>query len=192
MVVIPFRMAYLEPLAALLSVWSIGLIIRRNVWGFPVGIISVALYAWVFYNARLYSDMLLQFAFVAFQVHGWVHWYGSPVDADDRRIRLRRLSAGQWARSLLIGVAGAWTLGTVMAAHTNAAIPFLDAGTTTVSLLAQWWMNRRYVESWLLWIAVDAVYLYQYSSQQLYYTAALYAIFLGMAFWGWFTWRKRR
>lgn len=184
-------MTYIEPLAALLGLWSVWLIIRRNVWGFPIGIIMVVLYAWVFYNARLYSDMLLQFAFIAFQVHGWVHWSRSPVDADDRRIRLRRLSAGQWVFTLLAGVAGTLALGTVMSKYTNAAIPFLDAGTTTVSLLAQWWMNRRYVENWLLWIAVDAVYLYQYGSQQLYYTTALYGIFLGMAFWGWQTWRKR-
>ena len=53
-------MALLEILGALLGVIGVWLMIRRNVWGWPVGIVQVALYAWIFFKAKLYSDAILQ------------------------------------------------------------------------------------------------------------------------------------
>ncbi|MFZ4633194.1 MAG: nicotinamide riboside transporter PnuC [Saprospiraceae bacterium] len=184
-------MKLLEPFAALLGVLGVGLIVHRSVWAYPLGIIMAALYVYIFFQARLYSDMLLQVAFVGLQIQGWYAWTHSPLQADDHRIQIRRLSPTQWAITATMLAAGTVLLGGLMHRYTNAAIPYLDAGTATLSLVAQWWTNQRYIDNWLLWIIADAVYLYQYSSQQLYFTTALYAVFLAMAFWGWKTWTKR-
>jgi nicotinamide mononucleotide transporter len=179
-----------ELIASILGVISVGLIVARNVLAFPIGIVMVALYVWIFFDARLYSDMLLQCAFVGLQIQGWYHWANSPKKQSDQRIEIRRLSGRQWWITLAILILGTLVLGGVMQRYTNAAIPFLDAGTTTTSLTAQWWMNNRYLDNWFLWIAVDTVYLYQYSSRELYFTTVLYAVFLGMAFYGWRVWVK--
>jgi nicotinamide mononucleotide transporter len=85
---------------------------------------------------------------------------------------------------------GTLLLGFALQRLTDASLPWLDAFTTTLSLLAQWWTNRRYVENWLLWIAADAVYLYQYSYKALYFTTALYAAFLLLAVVGYRTWLR--
>lgn len=182
-------MASLELLASILGIVSVGLVIARSVWAFPVGILMVSLYGWIFFQVRLYSDMLLQAAFVGLQIQGWLHWTKGPKKASDNRIQVRKLGSIQWLYTCLAIALGTWVLGTLMSRYTNAAIPYLDAGTTATSLTAQWWMNNRYMENWLLWIAVDAVYVYQYSSQHLYYTAGLYAIFFAMAIWGYRNWK---
>ena len=184
-------MDLLEPFAALLGVLGVGLMVHRSVWAYPIGIIMTALYAYIFFHARLYSDTFLQMAFIGLQIQGWYTWTHSPLQEDDHRVQIRRLSPFQWALTAALFASGTVMLGTLMHRYTNAAIPYLDAGTATVSLVAQWWTNQRYIDNWLLWIMVDAVYLYQYSSQALYFTTALYAVFLGMAFWGWNTWTKK-
>ena len=66
---------------------------------------------------------------------------------------------------------------------------FFDALTTSISLCAQWMLNRKYVESWYAWIAADLIYIPLYAYKELYLTAGLYAVFLVMATMGLFHWR---
>jgi nicotinamide mononucleotide transporter len=117
-------------------------------------------------------------------------WANSPR-ADDDRIRVQRLNTAQWLLTAALIIAGTLAAGYVLQQHTDASLPYMDAFTTSVSLLAQWWMNTKYLENWLLWIAVDVVYLFQYSYKALYLTTGLYAVFLVFAVVGYFEWRKK-
>src|SRR3954469_8262314 len=64
----------LEWVAAALGVVNVVLVVRRSVWNYPFGIVMVALYFFVFYGARLYSDALLQIFFFVIQLYGWRNW----------------------------------------------------------------------------------------------------------------------
>ena len=179
-----------ELIAALLGAISVWLVVKRNVMAFPIGIVMVVIYAWIFFQAKLYSDMLLQFVFAVMQVQGWWVWKHSQHDSDDR-IEVRSLSTQQWIYTGLIQLAGTFLLGYSMKRFTDASLPFMDAFATVQSILAQWWMNKRYLESWILWIAVDEVYLIIYGSKALVFTTVLYALFLVMAVIGYLEWRKK-
>jgi nicotinamide mononucleotide transporter PnuC len=85
----------MEFAASVLGVWSIWLLIRRNVWAFPIGIVMVLLYAIVFYQAKFYSDMVLQGIYVVMQAQGWYAWTRRKTNPDEA-IVVRRLSGGQW------------------------------------------------------------------------------------------------
>ena len=181
----------MELAASLLGVWSVYLLIRRNVWAFPIGIVMVLLYAVVFYQAKFYSDMFLQGIYVIMQAQGWYAWTRGKA-TDEEEIAVRYLSARQWGMvaaftAVLTGMAGY-----LMPRLTDASLPWIDAFTTSLSLAAQWCLNQRYVENWLLWIVVNTIYLYQYSSKGLYLTTGLYALFWIMAVWGYREWRMRR
>jgi len=91
---------------------------------------------------------------------------------------------------LLLVAVGALALGTTLAARTDAALPYLDSALTLTSLAAQWLMTRKVLENWLLWIAVDVVYVPMFISRGLPATALLYAIFLVLAVLGYITWRR--
>ena len=56
-------MSIWEIIGTLLGVIGVGLMIRQQLWGWPVGLLQVAIYAWVFYAAKLYSDAILQVLF---------------------------------------------------------------------------------------------------------------------------------
>ncbi len=184
-------MTTLEIIAAILGAISVWLVVLRNVWAFPIGIVMVTMYAWIFYEAKLYSDMLLQVFFFVLQIQGWLDWSRSQK-GDDQKIAVRQLSQQQWLLTGGILVVGTVMLGFIVkSVFPDAALPWLDAFAAVVSMLAQWWMNRRYLDNWTLWIAVDALYLYIYYSKGLYATFVLYGIFLAMAVAGYIEWKKK-
>jgi nicotinamide mononucleotide transporter len=181
-------MNWIEPIAVVLGILSVYLLVKRNIWAFPIGIVMVALYIVIFYQARFYSDVLLQVVYIFMQIHGWYTWHHSAAGADNR-IEVLRMTTLHWRWTILIQLAGALALGKVMSAWTDASLPWVDAFTTTMSLLAQWWMNRKFLENWILWITVDAIYLYQYTAKELYLTTLLYAVFLVLAVMGYREWK---
>jgi nicotinamide mononucleotide transporter len=172
-------------LGVALSAVAVWLTAVRNRWCWPIGLASVLVYAWIFAGARLYSDALLQACFAFMQVFGWWRWRAAPQQAG--RPRLRRPTPLDIGLPLLLGAAGALALGSFMT-HTDAALPWLDAALTAFSLVAQYWMARLIRANWLLWIAVDVIYVGVYLSRSLPLTAALYAGFVVLAVLGWRRW----
>ncbi len=183
-------MNYLELFAAVLGVISVWLVVKRNIWAFPIGIVMVILYAWIFFEAKFYSDMLLQLLYVVMQAQGWYVWAHSDRAQDDK-IRVLQLNGRQWIWGLIFLILITLSLGYAMQHYTDAALPWVDAFTTAMSLLAQWWMNRKYLGNWYVWITVDAVYLYQYSAKGLFLTTGLYVVFLGLAIYGLYEWKSK-
>ncbi len=179
----------LEYAAALLGIINVALVVRRTVWNYPFGIAMVGLYFFVFYEARLYSDALLQIFFLVVQLYGWRNWLQAknasggdiPVRYLGTRERLVWL-AGLAAVSLIWGLA--------MDRYTDAAAPVVDAFVAGFSIGAQILMARRFVENWVLWIAVDVVAIGLYWSRDLQVTAGLYFIFLLLAITGLVEWAR--
>ncbi|HEL4240672.1 TPA: nicotinamide mononucleotide transporter [Stenotrophomonas maltophilia] len=176
----------LEWTAALCSILGVWLMARRRLAAWPVGLLSVMLYGLVFAEAKLYSDTLLQVAFGGFLVYGWLNW--RQHTADEGSIRIVPLARGKLLRDLAIGLCGGVALGAAMHTFTDAALPWLDAMLTALSLVGQWWQARRHVACWWVWIAVDVVYVGAYLFKSLHVTAALYVFFLGLAVFGLRAW----
>lgn len=181
-------MTAIEILATVLGLTNVYLIIRRNIWNYPFGLAMVVLYAKIFYDYKLYSDALLQIYYVGIQLYGW--WYWLRGRQPDGLITVARLADRHRALVLGIIVVGAASLGWVMASKTDASVPYWDATTTVMSLMAQFLLSRRYLENWVLWIAVDVLSIGIYTYKELYLTAGLYAVFLGMASWGLMAWLR--
>lgn len=178
----------IEIIAVLCGVLNVGLIIRRSMWNYPFGIVMVILYAWIFYEVRLYSDALLQIFFLVIQIVGIFTWLNARDD--DGLVEPTNLplpAAAVWAVAATVAALG---LGYVMATHTDADFPYWDATTTVLSVIAQYLMARRFLQSWLVWITVDVLAIGLYWQKDLTPTAALYVIFLGMAIAGYVSWRR--
>lgn len=177
-----------EILAVLFGIVSVWLSVRENIWSWPTAIVNVALYILVFWQAKLYADMGLQVIYIALNAYGWYEWlYGG-----EQRTELHVSRAGVRLALLLVAIGAACTalLGHLLARHTDAALPYVDSATTSTSLVAQWMMTRKLLENWLVWVAVDVVYIGMFIFKGLYLTAGLYAVFLILSAMGWIRWRR--
>ncbi len=180
----------LEILAAGLGLVNIVLVVRRSVWNFPFGMAMVTLYAWIFAQpeVRLYSDAGLQGFFFVVQLYGWWNWSASAARSGAVEVLTLERRAKLLVAVAVIVASLAW--GTGMARYTSASLPYLDAFIAMASVAAQILMARRFVENWVVWVAVDVVAIGVYASRELPLTALLYVIFLGMSVWGWIGWRR--
>ena len=177
----------LEVMAAAFGVISVYLSTRQNIWSWPTAIVNVALYTFVFYQGRLYGQMGLQPIYLALSVYGWYQW----LHGGEQRTELPVSRASP----RLLGALGAlnlvlWLALAAVLRQTDAVLPGLDALLTTTSLVAQWMMTRKILENWLVWIALDVVFVPMFISQGLYATALLYAAFLVLALKGFVEWRR--
>jgi len=172
-------MSWFELFGALISAWAVWLSAQRRPWCWPVGLASVVAYAWIFVDAKLYSDALLQLAFAVMIVYGWWRWLQHL--GDDGRVQVAPLPMGRAAQHLAYGLLGAAALGAFMHRYTDAALPWLDAALAAYSLVAQWWQARRHAAAWWLWIIVDVVYVGEYIYKELLITSVLYAGFVALA-----------
>lgn len=181
-------MPLLEASAALISALAVWMTTRRHPLCWPVGLVSVALYAWVFLGARLYSDMLLQGVFALALVYGWNRWLHHL--GDDGRVIVAPLARRAALLHITLGAIGALVLGFLMHRYTDAALPWLDAALAAFSLVAQWWGIRRHPAAWWMWIAVDVIYVGMYAYKSLFITALLYAGFVLLAVAGLRAWQQ--
>ena len=177
----------LEAFAAVFGVVSVFLSTRQIIWSWPTAIVNVGLYTIVFYQGRLYGQMGLQLVYLTLSVYGWYQWlHGGEHHT---ALRVSRASPRLLAVLAALTVTG-WLLLAAWLRQTDAALPVLDALLTTTSLAAQWMMTRKILQNWLVWIAVDIVYVPMFISQKLYATAMLYFAFLILAVMGYLEWRR--
>jgi nicotinamide mononucleotide transporter len=178
----------LEITAALFGAVAVYLAARENVWSWPTAIVNVSLYTIVFFQSRLYADMGLQVVYLVLSIYGWYNWLHGGAQRSTLHVTRAppRLLLGLVA---FVAVAS-YALGATLAAKTNAALPYLDSALTVTSLVGQWMMTRKILENWLLWIAVDIVYVPMFLSRGLAATAVLYAVFLILAVLGFVEWRR--
>lgn len=181
-------MSPLEIAAVLTSVIGIWLTTRRKLSSWPVILVSCVLYALVFRREKLYSDMLLQFVYIAFAIYGWWHWWRGVKE--EGIVKVERLSGLALALGLGVGAAGSFLLGFLMARYTDAALPHIDAALTSFSLVAQWWSTRKHIANWWLWIVVDALEIGVFLYKRLYLTSVLFAFLIFLAVLGLRAWHK--
>ena len=178
----------LEWCAVLTGFACVWLATRESLWNFPVAIVSCGLYMIVYHQTRLYSDRNLQLFFVLFSIYGWYQWrFGGRGRTE---LPVTRTRPGEWA--VLAVFAAVFTVGSgyYFQHYTDAALPYWDSFTTGGSLVAQYLLMRKRLENWLVWILVDAIYVPILWYKQLYPTTGLYALYLGLAVYGYLEWRR--
>ena len=184
---------WIEIIATIFGLLCVVLTIRQHIACWPTGLVQVLLFIWIFAEARLYSDALLHVVYVFLCLYGWYRWthVGEPAQSDKRStLPVTTLTPAARAGWLLTALAGAGLLGWIMHRFTDASLPYWDAGIASLSLVSQYLMARKWIESWIGWITVDIIAIGVYFNKSLYFTTGLYCVFLVLAVIGLFSWRR--
>ncbi len=182
-------MTIMEWVATGFGIVCVWLMARQNIWGWPAGIVTTAIYSWIFLESKLYSDAILNVIYVLLNVYGWWYWLTRRDEAQHELpvTTLAQMARVGWGAFILAGAA-AW--GWFMATHTDADFPYFDAFTTVASLVAQYLMARKKLENWIIWIIVDVVAIQIYYLKGLYVTSFLFVVYLGLSIKGWIDWKR--
>jgi len=178
----------LELISFLLAIITVALNIRQNHWAWLFSILSSVLYGVVFANARLYGDAGLQCVFVAVSIWGWYQWRRGGVA--HQPLQASRLTRSGLMWSALAWLAGFMVLSAFLRSFTDTDVPHMDGFLTAGSLVGQFLLSRKKLENWLVWIAVDILYVGLYVYKHLTLTAVLYGLFVLLAMAGWRAWSK--
>lgn len=168
----------------LLTVWFL---IKENILTWPAGILYVLVSFVIFYKTRLYADLALHVVFLILNVYGWYYWVHGSKDKEE--LPVTRTPWRHMGLVLVCCFAGVLMVAEVLKT-TDAALPYWDSTTTSLSIGAMWLQARKKIESWVLWLLVDVLATGIYINREIYFYATLYGVYIIMAVSGFMAWKK--
>lgn len=165
--------------------------IRRNILLWPLGLITSAVYIYVFGRHGFYANMGLQVYYLVISVYGWYRWHRQEEgDNSGARTGVRRIdsvTAAWCVMVMLILWAGLWLL---LGSATDSPVPGWDGLIASLSVVATWMLTRKYLEQWYVWIVANAIAVVVYLAMEMYPTAILFLVYFGMAIIGVREWSR--
>jgi len=176
-------------ITGLLSVWWVA---KQNIWTWPIGLVNNVCFLLLFQHAKLFGNSLLQIIFFVEGVYGWWVWQRGRTQGEQQEVielPVRRPSGAEWI-ALTVATAAFWPASWALLKHYDDSSPALDSLTTALSLVATYMQAKKMIESWWLWIAVDAISIPLFWSQGLKLTAALFGVFMAVCVVGLLHWQR--
>lgn len=194
-------MSYIEFFGTIFNIWCVWLAAKGKVLSWPIGIIGVVCYIFLFYQIQLYSDFLEQIYFLITGFWGWWLWtHPAKTESNAKNeLKIRHASHVTNILTIVSVVVGTLVLGALMSnIHVYlpmyfpepASFPYLDAFTTILSFVATILMAKKWVECWYLWILVDIIGIGLYYTKEVKFIAVEYIIFLALATKGLLDWQR--
>lgn len=179
--------SYVEIIGFGTGLLCVAYIIRENVWNFPIGIVNNIFFIILFFQAALFADMGLQVIYILLAFIGWYAWvYGGK---DKSVLNITRSTFWELTIVFLVIIIATFILNQYLITI-NDSYPFLDALTTCMSLGAQWLLNFKRIENWIIWMLADIIYIWLYIQKNLNLTAILYVVFFALCIIGINQWYK--
>jgi nicotinamide mononucleotide transporter len=185
---------YIEIFGAITGIIYVFLEIRQTIWLWPVGIITAAVYIWVFFTSKFYADMSLQGYYLVISCLGWYWWArrinGRQGDGENKTLQVTRLELRTGVVLGIVFVLLYAILWFLLSRFTDSPVPEWDSFLTSLSIVATWMLARKIYEHWLLWIVVNSVSAVLFLTKGLYPTVILYVVYGIMSFAGLAAWKK--
>jgi len=179
---------WIEILAVTFGIAYVILAAYENNWCWLAAIISVSLYIYICYGAKLYSETGLQLFYLVMAFYGWWQW--TRINETNKTVSVTTLNYKTHALLIFAGIAIAFPFYFFTKNYTDAALPLTDALVTSFSIITTFMVTRKILENWIYWIVIDSLAIYIYLSRGLQLTAVLYIIYVIIAVMGFINWKK--
>lgn len=162
---------------------------RASAWLWVASIAMPAIFLGVYYDAGLYADFGISIYYILASVYGLACWLRG-AGKGQQPLRITHTPSSRWLPLALAFVAIGAAIGVVLSRYTDSTVPWADAATTALSIVAMWMLARKYVEQWLVWFVVDVGSAALYAYKDLWPTAALYLAYAVVALVGYRKWKR--
>ena len=162
---------------------------KENILVYPTGIICTILSVYIMYNAKYYADMSINVYYSIMSVYGWFQW---KKITNGEVLSISRTSE----REKIIGLLLFLITGLICVLiytffdYKLQLNNYLDVFTTSLFFTAMWYMARKKIENWTLWIVGNTFAVYIFFDRQLYIIAIQYIIFTILAISAYIKWKK--
>lgn len=177
----------LEWFAVVTGFICIYLAAKESIWNWPISIVSVVCYGFLFFREAMYGDMTLQIYFLFTAFYGWYFWFSKKEEIHKPITLLKKEG---WLLAILFIIALSFLLGWFMANFTNSTVPYADGFCTSISFVAQILLTRKVLQNWLLWVFANICYVPLFIYKHLNLSAILYFVLIIIAYKGYLDWRK--
>jgi len=181
---------YVELLGAVLGFAYIFYSIRQSILIWPVGLLTSAIYVWVFLTSKLYADMGLQLYYVVVSIYGWYEWVSGRQGDNNEGLKVSRINIRLIIYLTIVSVLIFLLIWYVLSNFTDSPVPMADALATGLSIVATWMLARKILEHWLVWIFVDAFSVGLFLYKNLMPTVILFVVYTIMAVVGYIEWKR--
>jgi len=182
---------YIELSATIFGLFYILLSIKQNIWCWPAGLITSALYVYVFFVSKFYADMGLQVYYVFVSLYGWYHWKFGAKSKKQDDLKITKTNVKTAIVLLLVTTLFFIIISYILVNFTDSPVPYWDSFTTAASFVATWMLARKMIEHWIIWIVVDSISLGLYLYKGLYPTVILFGVYTILAILGYIEWKKK-
>lgn len=182
------RNSLLELTAVVFAIAYLVLAVRENILCWLAAGISTLIFLAIFWDVKLYMESGLQVYYLGMAAFGWHQWRLASGGSADLQVSMWSMQQHLIALALIAVL----TLlsGYLLNSGTDAQLPYLDSFTTWASVVTTFMVVRKVLENWVYWLVIDSVSIYLYIDRELYFTSMLFAVYIVIIFFGWFSWSK--
>lgn len=170
--------------------------IKEIHWGWPLAILSSALYGLVFWNSQLYGEASLQVMFILTALWGWHQWRKGTqsVNPDVQTVsplKISQLNSIELKQAAAVTLLAWPVMAYFLNRYTDSDVAIWDALVTTLSLLGQYLLAKKKIENWWVWLVVNIITVGLMLVKSLWLTALLYVLFAILSYIGLKAWRTQ-
>lgn len=156
-----------------------------------VGLIMPVVHGVLYFKSGLYADCSMQLYYVLAGLYGLAVWHrGSKPDSEKKEVKICHTPLRAVPLLVCACIAVQAAIYWILTSFTDSTVPFWDSLTTALCIIAYWMLSRKYIEQWLVWLAVDAITVGLYIYKGIPFTAGLYALYCVLAVAGYLRWLK--
>ena len=182
------RNSLLELTAVVFAIAYLILAVRENILCWFAAGISTVIFLAIFWDVKLYMESGLQVYYLAMAAFGLHQW--RQVGDGSTSLQVSMWSMRKHLVALALIAMLTLISGYLLNSGTDAKLPYLDSFTTWASVVTTVMVARKVLENWIYWLVIDSVSIYLYIDRELYFTAILFAVYIVIIFFGWFSWSK--
>lgn len=181
----------LEVTGTIFGLLSVIFSARNSIWVYPTGLISTAIYVYIFSTAHLYGDVIINAYYVYMSIYGWMLW-SRRDKLNHESLKITTVTPKENVKSGVIFVVSVIFVSAVymyfnMFTHWWA---YVDTFITGLFFIGMWLLAKRKIENWWYLIIGDIIAIPLFYYKGLIFTAFYYIILTSIAFYGYSVWSK--